>query len=64
MLHINTGSASTGTIELVDLAGKVMYSKTFTGTSVTIDLSEFANGVYFVTMYTTEGKTVARMIKD
>lgn len=64
ILHINTGSATNGTIELVDLAGKLMYSKIFTGTSVTIDISEFANGVYFVNMYTAEGKAVARMIKN
>lgn len=64
MVYINTGDAMTGTIELMDLSGKIIYSKTFTGTAVTMDISEFANGVYLVNMYTDKGRSVVRLIKN
>ncbi|CAN5861908.1 hypothetical protein BH11BAC7_BH11BAC7_33270 [soil metagenome] len=63
ILHIATG-ADAGTIELLDLTGKIIDSKTFTGASVTLDMSAFDNGVYFVNITTGKGKTVARVIKN
>ncbi len=64
IVYINTNGTESGTIELMDLAGKIIFSKTFTGTNTTIDVSAFANGVYFVNMYTGKGKSVARLVKD
>ncbi len=64
IVNISTGDATTGTIELMDLSGKIIFSKTFTGSTTTIDLSAFANGVYFVNMYTDKGKSVARLVKE
>lgn len=63
VLYITT-NAIAGTIELMDLAGKVVYSKTFTGTSTTLDLSTFASGAYMLNVYTGEGKITSRVFKD
>ncbi len=64
LVYVKTNGAESGTIELMDLSGKIIFSKTFSGTTTTIDVSVFANGVYFVNMYTAKGKSVARLVKE
>jgi hypothetical protein len=63
VLYITT-NATAGTIELMDLAGKVIFSKTFTTSSTTLDLSAFANGAYLLNVYSAEGKITSRVFKD
>jgi hypothetical protein len=63
ILYISA-NAMAGTIELVDLTGKIILSKTFTGKSITLDLSSFASGAYLLNVYTAQGKTTSKVFKD
>ncbi len=50
-------------IELLDLNGKVMYTKTMTQSLSSIDVSELKEGIYFLKVYTSEGLIVKKIIK-
>lgn len=64
LLYINTGGASTGVVELIDLTGAVVYRKSFNSTMLSVDLSDLSGGVYFVNLYTAEGKEVRKIWKN
>ncbi|MCH8318194.1 MAG: T9SS type A sorting domain-containing protein [Bacteroidetes bacterium] len=44
------------TVELKDLKGKILVTKIINGNNLQIDLSQFANSIYFLKISTTEGK--------
>ncbi|MDR0686470.1 MAG: T9SS type A sorting domain-containing protein [Dysgonamonadaceae bacterium] len=50
-------------IEITDLSGRTVIVKRPVGTSAKIDVSELANGVYFVAIETEKGKTAKKIIK-
>lgn len=49
-------------IELVSLTGKVLFSETVSGNSYQLNTEHFANGVYFLSVYTADQKTERRKI--
>jgi hypothetical protein len=48
-------------MRIVDVLGNVVSKETITGTKK-IDLSNFRNGVYFITIETSNGKTINRKL--
>lgn len=64
LLYINTGAAATGTMELTGLTGELILRQSFSNPVFTVDLSGLAGGVYFVNLYTAEGKTVRKILKE
>jgi hypothetical protein len=59
MIALN--NADNGTMRIVDVLGNVVSKETITGTKK-IDLSNFRNGVYFITIETSNGKTINRKL--
>jgi hypothetical protein len=47
-------------IDVLDITGRLIY----TTTAKTIDCSNFAKGVYFITLTTENGKAVKKFIKE
>jgi hypothetical protein len=58
---ITLNNADNGTIRIVDVLGNVVSKETISGTKK-IDLSNFRNGVYFITIETSNGKTINRKL--
>jgi hypothetical protein len=54
-------NADNGTIRIVDVLGNVVTKESITGTKK-IDLSNYRNGVYFITIETSNGKTINRKL--
>lgn len=63
---ISHNEVSLKNVEVYDLAGKIILSKSSleAQTETTLDLTNAANGVYFVKIETENGKTVKRIIKE
>ncbi|MBX2960348.1 MAG: fibronectin type III domain-containing protein [Flavobacteriales bacterium] len=51
-----------GTVEITNLQGKVVYKNTLNSTSQVINLSENAKGVYFVSITTSKGVEVQKIV--
>jgi len=51
-------------IQLYDVQGRIVFSKSSTQNSVTVDLSSYGAGVYFVTIITSEGRKTRKIIKN
>ena len=58
---ITLNNADNGSIRIVDVLGNVVLKETISGTKK-IDLSNFRNGVYFITIETSNGKTITRKL--
>jgi len=58
---ITLNNAESGTIRIVDVLGNVVSKESISGTKK-IDLSSFRNGVYFITIETSNGKTINRKL--
>ena len=67
-LELSLQKAESITIQLLNNAGQVVHTKTEFGTSgqntFTIDLSNFANGLYYVSISSTEGKFTKTLLKQ
>ena len=61
-LHINCGNINVKNIEILNITGKLIYN--FKQGNVTIDLSGFSPGVYFVKIYTKEGVLTQKFIVE
>ncbi|MDQ3110384.1 MAG: T9SS type A sorting domain-containing protein [Bacteroidota bacterium] len=59
-LDKNTG----GTIELIELSGAIVRTMAFIGTSCAVDMSGLADGLYFISIVTPEGKVTKQVIKN
>jgi len=57
VITVSLNKATTATISIVDLAGKVVKTSSMNGLTTSINTSELSNGVYHVTI--TDGTTVA-----
>ena len=62
LFTVNTPAAERATIEVVNLQGKVIYKNNLTSSNQLIDLSANAKGVYFVTVTTTNGVEIQKMV--
>jgi hypothetical protein len=49
---------------LADINGRKIESNAISGVAMKIDLSNYVNGVYFITLYNSEGQTVKRIVKN
>ncbi|MDP4866715.1 MAG: T9SS type A sorting domain-containing protein [Crocinitomicaceae bacterium] len=58
---VTLNNADNGTIRIVDVLGNVVTKESITGTKK-IDLSNYRNGVYFITIETSNGKTINRKL--
>jgi starch-binding outer membrane protein SusE/F len=61
---IDAGSATISSIQVTDLAGKVVLSLNANSTSVTVDAAAFANGVYFARVNAGEATTAVKLVKN
>ncbi|MBE7179128.1 MAG: T9SS type A sorting domain-containing protein, partial [Mucilaginibacter polytrichastri] len=60
-------SVTNAVIRIADITGKTVYTSRanlFAGTRFTIDASAFAGGVYFVTVQSSAGKQVIKLVKE
>jgi hypothetical protein len=57
VITVSLNKATTATISIVDLAGKVVKTSSMNGLTTSINTSDLSNGVYHVTI--TDGTTVA-----
>jgi len=51
------------TIEIVDILGKIVHFQTNNGNNITLDVSHFSTGVYFVRIINEEGFKVQKFVK-
>lgn len=58
---ISINGADNGTLKIVDVLGNVVLRETISG-SKKIDLGDFRNGVYFITIETGSGKNLTRKL--
>lgn len=61
-ITVKTAANDKGAIEVTNLQGKVIYKNTLNSNTQNIDLSANAKGVYFVTVTTTNGVEVQKMV--
>lgn len=65
VLHVRNGSAiaeGTTRLELINAMGQVLHTESFAGTSKSIDLSTYANGVYFVKLVSSQQSSMKRIV--
>ena len=51
------------TIEIVDLLGRVIHFQHSNGNTITLDVSGYGNGIYFVRIITEDGANVEKFVK-
>lgn len=61
---VTTGAMIANEIAIVDLTGKTVFAMKPAGSVVTIDLSAYANGVYFVRVMTADGVRTEKVVKQ
>lgn len=64
VLVIETGKISSGTIELIEISGAVVRTMQFDNSHFTFDMSGIADGIYYLSILTREGKVTKRIIKE
>ena len=52
------------TIEIVDLLGRAVHFQQSNGNTITLDVSGYSNGIYFVRMMTEDGTKVEKFVKQ
>jgi hypothetical protein len=52
------------TIEIVDLLGRVIYVQPNNGNNITLNISGYSNGIYFVRIITENGKEMQKFVKN
>ncbi len=65
ILYVKNGSApveGNTRLELINAIGQVLHTESFSGISKSIDLSTYANGVYFVKLVTEKESTIKRVV--
>lgn len=62
-LFIQPNGISISKIEIVDLSGKLVFSQSQINQNESLDISELANGIYFVKAYTTNKLLTTKLIK-
>ena len=62
LLNISTNGVSGAKVKMVDVLGNVVLSETVIGTSKSIDVANFRNGIYFVIVEAQGAKTVSRKV--
>ena len=63
-VNIELSNALDGTIELLDLTGKVLESQKVLGTSIDLDLSELSNGTYIIRITSPTFNYQSRIVKN
>ncbi len=61
-INIETEGLETGTIQIIDVLGNSVLKETISGSSKTIDLTSFRNGIYFVRLESEKFKATTRKI--
>jgi hypothetical protein len=64
IVNVTIDKNTTGTIELLELSGAVVRTITFNGKSCSVDMTGLANGLYFISIITPEGKAVKQVLKN
>ena len=62
-LFIQTNGISISKIEIVDLSGKLVFSQSQINQNESLEISELANGIYFVKAYTANKLLTIKLIK-
>jgi hypothetical protein len=64
LFHLQFAQPTVATISLSSIEGKQIFTQTIKGTEQAIDLSDYAAGIYFLTINSQEGKqSVVKLIK-
>ena len=50
------------TLSILDLSGKVVYTEQYAGSIHRLDLSQLVSGIYLLTLQTTEGHAISKLI--
>jgi len=56
--------AENGNIIIRDAIGKVVYTSTFTSSKINMDLTSFARGIYYISLETSEGTMIQKLVKN
>jgi hypothetical protein len=64
LVTIETKNGNSGTIEIMDLSGKIIFTETIISTTTEINISAFAAGVYFVKLQNETSSEVIKLIKN
>lgn len=62
-IDLNQISGQTS-LEVMDVTGRMILTKQFTETSHTVDMSTFANGVYYARVKNTNGVNIIKIVKE
>lgn len=63
MCTLALGREATGNVHITSLLGKMVYSNAFFGTSsLSLNISDFRQGIYFVTVETSEGTHTSKLL--
>ncbi len=63
-LHIDLGIATDVTINIFDVSGKLVSTKTIQSDKITMSLKEMSNGIYFVEVKSSEKSRTFKIVKD
>ena len=63
LVTIETKNAASGTIEIMDLSGKIIFTETIKSSVSEINMSAYATGVYFVKVKNETSSEVIKLIK-
>ena len=63
-INSSAGDISSWKLEIVDLLGRTIFTKSSLNYNNNIDMSSFANGIYFVTIVNNEGHSVFPIVKQ
>jgi hypothetical protein len=63
-VSVELSDGSTRTLELVDISGRVLIEKENVTGSVSIDLSHYANGIYYAKIRNGNGVDVVKIVKE
>jgi len=62
MVRVNTGSLETGTIAVYDITGKLIMREALINAVATIDVTDFAEGVYFVRAFDADKNVTGKFV--
>lgn len=64
IFHIETSNNEMKMIQLVDVAGRIILSENFVDEKITIDISNFSKGIYYLSIKSESGMKTIKVVKN